>query len=297
MIDKLPLLHEIAKRKKLNISPPKNDDDSKNHEILEFSSLINEAQEHLKFIEKKNDELIALKNEVEITIDSKQQNEISEKINKIITEVQTKQNKLKNIIDYLNEQLPEINYKEKITQETRIKQILFGALRKKYQDNLITFNTIENEIKNIIQNKMIRGAEIALGRDLNDNEKNDILNEPNKIQKIYEKELTGAAPVTLLNAVSDLEERHKEIKNLETSIIQLHNLIMELNQLVRLQGQIIDNIEQNIKQAKKYVLEAEENIKKSLKNLIKAHKDKYIIIIIVIIALLVIIIPSFIYSK
>ena len=52
MIDKLPLLHDIAKAKNLEISLLK-DDESTADEIEEFSSLISEAQEHIKFIEKK----------------------------------------------------------------------------------------------------------------------------------------------------------------------------------------------------------------------------------------------------
>ena len=292
MIDKLPLLHDLAKEKGLEISLPE-DDESTTDKIEEFSSLISEAQGHIKFIEKKNDELIELRNEVENAIDSKQESEISNQINQIINDVQTKQKSLKNIVENLNEQIEKLknNEKEKENPEIRIKQNLLGALTKKYQDISIKFQTIENEIKNLIQNKMIRSAEIALGHDLNENEKNDILIEPKRVQKIYEDKLTGAAHIKLLNAVSDLEERHKDIKNLERSIIQLHNLIMELNQLVHLQGEMIDNIEQNIKQAKNYVQKAEINLEKSKKNYQKARKKKCIILIIVIVVLLIIIIP------
>ena len=207
MIDKLPLLHDLAKEKGLEISLPE-DDESTTDEIEEFSSLISEAQGHIKFIEKKNEELIELRNEVENAIDSKQESEISNQINKIINDVQTKQKSLKNIVENLNEQIEELknNEKEKENPEIRIKQNLLGALTKKYQDISIKFQTIENEIKNLIQNKMIRSAEIALGHDLNENEKNDILIEPKRVQKIYEDKLTGDAHIKLINAVSDLEE-------------------------------------------------------------------------------------------
>ena len=97
MIDKLPLLHDLAKEKGLEISLPE-DDESTTDEIEEFYSLISEAQGHIKFIEKKNEELIELRNEVENAIDSKQESEISNQINKIINDVQTKQKSLKNIL-------------------------------------------------------------------------------------------------------------------------------------------------------------------------------------------------------
>ena len=247
----------------------------------------------LKFIEKKNDELMELRNEVENAIDSKKEGEISNDMNNIISDVQVKQKSLKNIIDNLKDQITKLkeNEKEKDNPETRIKQNLFGALTKKYQDVSIKFQTIENEIKNLIQEKMIRGAEIALGQDLDEKQKNEILNDPKIVQKYYEDKLTGKAHVVLLNAVSDLEERHKEIKTLEKSILQLHNLIMELNQLVHLQGEMIDNIEQNIKQAKEYVQKAEKNVIIANENYQKSRKKKCIILIIAIVILLIIIIP------
>ena len=292
MIDKLPILHDLAKEKGLEISLQE-EDESTTEEISEFSSLISEAQSHIRFIEKKNDELMELRNEVENAIDSKKEGEISNDMNNIISDVQVKQKSLKNIIDNLKDQITKLkeNENEKENPETRIKQNLFGALTKKYQDVSIKFQAIENEIKNLIQEKMIRGAEIALGQDLDEKQKNEILNDPKIVQKYYEDKLTGKAHVVLLNAVSDLEERHKEIKTLEKSILQLHNLIMELNQLVLLQGEMIDNIEQNIKQAKEYVQKAEKNVIKAKENYQKSRKKKCIILIIAIVILLIIIIP------
>ena len=47
---------------------------------------------------------------------------------------------------------------------------------------------------------------------------------------------------------------------------------MDLSALVKLQGEIIDNIESNIKTAKNAVFCAEEDIIKSKKNMISARK-------------------------
>jgi hypothetical protein len=50
---------------------------------------------------------------------------------------------------------------------------------------------------------------------------------------------------------------------------------MDLSALVKLQGEIIDNIESNIKTAKNAVFSAEEDIIKSKKNMISARKVKF----------------------
>jgi hypothetical protein len=50
---------------------------------------------------------------------------------------------------------------------------------------------------------------------------------------------------------------------------------MDLAALVKLQGEIIDNIEANIRSAKNAVIEAEKDIITSKKNMISARKVKY----------------------
>lgn len=77
------------------------------------------------------------------------------------------------------------------------------------------FQNIESEIKNIMQTRIIRDAEIILNRDLEEEERMEFLNNPSQVQKLYENKLTGAAHIKLKNAVADIEERHKDIVKLE----------------------------------------------------------------------------------
>ena len=76
--------------------------------------------------------------------------------------------------------------------------------------------------------------------------------------------------------------------------MQVHNLIEELAGLVKLQGEMIDNICDNIASAKADSLKAEEDIFKSKQNMIAARKKKCIILVIVIVALIIIIVPTLI---
>lgn len=293
MIDKMPLLQSKARQKGYDLTPPTDEGDDEDNRINEFSSKIAEAQSNIKFIDLKNDQLLEAKGEVENATGNEQQTAVSEKINRIVDEVQGRQNKMKTTIDELDEMVKAAKEDDKDGNktETRVKQNLFGAMIKKYQSTCLRFQTLESEIKSIMQTKIVRSAEIALGRRLEDQEKIEVLNEPQTVQKLYENKLKGAAHVKLQNAVADLEDRHKDIKNLEKSILQVHNLIIELSKLVQLQGEMIDNIEVNIKTAKDYVQSAEKDIIQSKKNLQSARKKKIIILIIVVVVLAIIIIP------
>ena len=253
-----------------------------------FQSQISEAHSSIKYIELKYDQLYQLKSQVENATGKQQESEVSSNINKIISEVQAKQSSMKGIIDSL-EQMIKDNQNED-NPETRIRNNLFSSMTKKYQDICIKFQKLENDLKNIMQTKTIRAVE-ALGIKLSDKEKGEVINDPKYVEQIYRDKLTGGAHVKLQNAVADLEERHKDIKNLEKSILQVHNLIIDLSKLVQLQGEMIDNIDVNIQKAKNYVDKGQKNLIKAKENMKKARKKKCIILIIVIVVLLIVLVP------
>ena len=252
-----------------------------------FQSQISEAHSSIKYIELKYDQLYQLKSQVENATGKQQESEVSSNINKIISDVQAKQASMKGIIDSL-EQMIKDNQNED-NPETRIRNNLFSSMTKKYQDICIKFQKLENDLKNIMQTKTIRAVE-ALGIKLSDKEKGEVINDPKYVEQIYRDKLTGGAHVKLQNAVADLEERHKDINNLEKSILQVHNLIIDLSKLVQLQGEMIDNIDVNIQKAKNYVDKGEKNLIKAKENMKKARKKKCIILIIAIVILLIVVI-------
>ena len=254
-----------------------------------FTSKINTANTIIKFINLKNDQLLQTKTEVENATGNDQQAEVSQKITSIVNEFQSKHTQMKALIEELDALVRESKDDAEPT-ELRIKQNLFGSMMKTYQTAVMKFQAIEGEIKTIIQTKIIRSAEIVLGHSLKEEEKAQVLNEPQQVQMMYQNKLTGAAHVKLQNAVSDLQDRHKDILNLEKSILQVHNLIIELSQLVHLQGEMIDNIVDNLQTSKDYVAKAEKDLVKSKENMKKARKKKCIILIILIVIVVVVVV-------
>ena len=268
--------------------PEKEEDQS----MKDFSSTIATCQSKIKSIDAQIDNLMRLKAEV-ISSTGQEERQISNKINMIVNSVQTTQNEMDKLIKelkaMLNTEGGDIN-----DPELRIKNNLFGSMLRKYQNTCMRFQREESNIKNIIETKLVRAAEIAVNQELTEEQRKEVIENPQMVQQMYENKLTGAAHIKLQNAVRDLEERHRDIKKLEKSILQVHNMIIELSKLVSLQGEMIDNIEVNIQQAKDYVLKGEKNVDKSKKNLQSARKKKCIIILIIVGVLIVILIPTII---
>jgi len=180
---------------------------------------------------------------------------------------------------------------EKDENDIRTKKNLFDSMIKKYQRIIQKISDEESEMKNIKEKKLIRNAEIGIGRDLTKEEKEKVMENPKLIEQIYEERLKGPAHFKIINAVRDLEDRHKDIKKLEKSIIELSNMVTELSNLVKYQGEMIDNIVENISKSKDYVAKAERQLQEGKENMESARKRKCIIAIIVSVILLIILIP------
>ena len=183
---------------------------------------------------------------------SQQIYEVNDNIVKSRTEmdkiIKTLKAKLENSDEGEDDEEEDKNKKEET--DLRIQKNLFDAMIKKYQNVINRYQNVETKIKSEKEKKLFRGAEIVIHHDLNEEEKQKLIENPNFLQNMYKDQLTGEATVQLQNAVRDLEERHKDIVKLEKSIMELHKMVTELNLLVQYQGEMIDNIVENVKISK-----------------------------------------------
>jgi t-SNARE complex subunit (syntaxin) len=90
-----------------------------------------------------------------------------------------------------------------------------GSLIKQYESTCSRYQAVEGDIRKQMEDSITRSARIALNRELTSEEKKEFINDPNKVQQIYQNQLTAGASQKLVNLVSDLDERHKDILKLE----------------------------------------------------------------------------------
>ena len=254
-----------------------------------FLNLISESNEKVKFIENKIKDLISIKSSLS---DSNKEDEekLYKKFNNIVDDIEISKERMTEIIDSIKSDI-EISKNKENDNDQRTKLNLFNAMIKKYQKVINKFQDIKSEINQIKENKLVREYEIVVGRDITKEEKNEIIENPQIILQKYEDRLKGKAPPKLINAVRDLEERHKDIKKLEKSLMELTKMISEFNKLVFYQGEMIDNIVENISKAKDYTQKAERILDKAKKCMECKRCSKLIITLIVVGILLVIILP------
>jgi hypothetical protein len=88
-------------------------------------------------------------------------------------------------------------------------------LIKSFDDSLSKFQSVNSDIKNIMQDKILREATIFYKGQLSDEDKRKILENPEIVQEQMKSALTGKPHARLANAYNDIKERHEDIIRLE----------------------------------------------------------------------------------
>lgn len=89
--------------------------------------------------------------------------------------------------------------------------------------------------------------------------------------------------------LADIEARHADIKKLEQSIFELHEMFVDMANLVESQGEMIDRIEFHVGKAVEYVKAGTEDTRKALKLQREARKKKIMILICILITLVILV--------
>lgn len=276
MIDRMPDFLRIIRSKEIEINKKTNAVLAVDNENMkEITGLVLKGNRVINNIREEADKLKSYKDQAIKASSSEKENEVKRNIEQCLEVLNSNKQEGKNIADNLKIKIN--TYKDELKQkseelkeeeygkcEIRVINNLNGTYLNNFKEALSYSQNVENDIKTAIQKKILRSAEEILGKELDEDQKKDFLENPEKLQQLYENRLThGLAHVKLRNMVSDLENRHKEILNLEKNVNQVNRLFLDLALLVDQQGEMIDNIEMNIKDARNFVEKGEKDIEKA----------------------------------
>lgn len=132
---------------------------------------------------------------------------------------------------------------------TRILKFQHAAMFRQFQQTMFTYNDTIAAKQEKCRTFIFRQLEVA-GKDLPEEEVNDMLHQ-GKWEVFNESLLTE---ITITKAqLSEIEQRHKELVNLENQIKDLRDLFIQISLLVEEQGESVNSIEMIVNGTKEYV--------------------------------------------
>uniref|UniRef100_A0A8C5HIP9 Syntaxin-3 n=1 Tax=Gouania willdenowi TaxID=441366 RepID=A0A8C5HIP9_GOUWI len=196
------------------------------------------------------------------TSDQKTQDELEAITNDIKKMANNARNKLKTI-----ERNLESEEQERVSADMRIRKSQHAVLSRKFVEVMTKYNEAQVDFRERSKGRIQRQLEIT-GKATTDEELEEMLESGNAA--VFTAGIVDSG--ISKQALSEIESRHKDIVRLESSIKELHDMFVDIAMLVESQGDIVDNIEQNVSKSVDHITEAQEITKKAVRYQTKARK-------------------------
>lgn len=207
-------------------------------------------------------------------------------------ELQTLREEIKTLAGQIQRKLKSIEPKKGeedgiyVPINSRMQRTQHGVLSREFVEQMGHCNTIQAQYRDRNVERIHRQLKIT-GKDVTDEEL-DVMLESGQTD-VFTQNILIDAKVTR-QALNEIESRHDEILKLEQSIRELHDMFQYLAMEVEAQGEMVNRVENNIKQSTDYVVRAKENTEKAVTYQQKSRKKKLWIAICLAILILILVI-------
>jgi len=205
--------------------------------------------------------------------------------NAMVTETRGKLDKLKSDTAAFQ------SSKASTATEVRIRMNMHGTLTQKFLEVVQEYQEVQTTYKNKYKEKVERQYKIAKP-DATPDEIDDAMQSGDSSKIFANQILDTHLHQQAKNALAYIEARHKDIVRLEASIMELHQLFVDMAVLVDAQGELLNQIEFNVSQSVAYTADGVQELKKAVEYQKKSRKKMLIIIVILIIIIIVILAPT-----
>ncbi|MEQ2298381.1 hypothetical protein AMECASPLE_004678 [Ameca splendens] len=191
-------------------------------------------------------------------------------------ELQTLRDEIKTLAGQIHKKLKNIEPKKGdddgkyIPINVRMQRTQHGVLSKEFVELMGHCNTIQAQYRDRNVERIQRQLKIT-GNNVTDEELDAMLESGQT--DVFTQNILIDAKATK-QALNEIESRHDEILKLEKSIRDLHDMFQYLAMEVEAQGEMVDRIENNIKQSSNYVEKAKDNLQQAVTSQKKARKKK-----------------------
>ncbi|KAL3675100.1 hypothetical protein R1sor_025048 [Riccia sorocarpa] len=207
-------------------------------------------------------------------------------VNKIARSVKQKLEEL----DRANAASKRIKGCEEGTPTERTRTSITKSLTKKLKDLMEEFGKLRDKIMQEYRETVERRYYTVTGQKPDEETLEKIIDtgeSENFLQKAIQEQGRGH----IIETIKEIQERHDGVKEIERSLLELHQIFLDLAVLVESQGSMLDTIESQVNRAQSYVEGAKQHLVVAKQHQKSTRKWTCIAIIIVLIIILVIVIP------
>jgi len=259
--------------------------------LEDFFATVEEMRENLQVMKTKSTTMRKLTADLLLQTDNAKLEQEKE-LDALVADVKKMGRKVKNdlglIETMVDKRLPQAGVAY-VSAEQRIKKMHYTMITKEFCDTMNEVNAIQSNYQEKLKEKMVRQLAVM------NPDGTDYTNE--QINEMIESGKTSIWTQNLLRETEDarqklnaVQARHEEIVKLERSIMEVHEMFLDLAVLVESQGAMINNIEDNVLKTTDYVRTANVDLTAAAEHNRSFNKKRWCLIGIVVVIILIIVI-------
>jgi syntaxin 1B/2/3 len=148
-------------------------------------------------------------------------------------------------LDGENEKAKKVKGQEQGSATERTRTTISAGLKKKLKDLMGEFSDLRNRIQEEYREVVERRLRTITGEKVSEEEVERVI-ETGEAENLFQKALMEQGRGRVLDVLAEIQERNKAVKDLEQSLLELHQIFLDMAVLVEAQGELLDNIQKQV---------------------------------------------------
>ena len=138
------------------------------------------------------------------------------------------------------------------SSQERTRTTITSSLKMKLKQQMAEFQDLrarlQSEYREVVEHRYF-----AVTGETADEKTLDHLIETGESETIFQKAMMEQGRGQILDTVAEIQERHDAVQELERKLLELHQIFLDMSVLVEAQGEMLDNIENQVSKSVDYV--------------------------------------------
>ncbi|CAJ1953448.1 unnamed protein product [Cylindrotheca closterium] len=218
-------------------------------EVDNIKADIEAVAEAAKTIDKINEEAMRATTTAE-------ENKLSKQLKPLIDSTNNRARRTKTLLGLLKEESEKLEKEEKLNaSDLRVRKNMTTTLTRKFVDEMKLYQQAQQQYKTDIKKKVKRQVQVVKP-DATDEDVDRVMKSEGGKDALYkEKILAGSVNDQIKTTYAKVAGKYQDVLTLEQSVAELHQMFLDFALLTEQQGELLDQIEFQVKQANDYVEE------------------------------------------
>lgn len=261
--------------------------------MKQFFQEVEDIKLDISAVTSATEQIISLKDRAVLATSETEETQISETIKALVTTTNGRAKKCKNLLGLLKEEnsnmKKETDESKKIKQaDLRIRENLVNTLLRKFIDEMKRYQNSQQQYKTDVKKKVTRQVQM-IKPDATESDVDEIMRSEGGREALYQQQiLSGGVNDQIKTQYRNVAGKYQDVLTLEASVAELHQMFLDFALLTEQQGELLDQIEYQVRAAADYVEDANVDVYEAIEYQKKIRKKQCWIILIVVVLVIII---------